>query len=129
MGRRLHKSDKLFGQWIKEKGFGDMDRRERADAMWLAQILSSPGTVDFPESQSDPSHLRTWYNENAKVQQLPEELQDLTIESRPSIELDQRSAERIAKVINRAKAGGEGSEIAKKHVESIAKKHGGLPWR
>jgi len=123
VGRRLHKSNKLFGQWIKEKGFDDMRQPARTDAMWLAQLYPTM-IVGIPVDITHPENIRRWHRENAKVQQLPEELQDLTIESHPSIELDQRSAERIAKVINRAKAGGEGSEIARKHVESIAKKHG-----
>lgn len=44
-----------------------------------------------------------------------------------TIESDQRSAERIAKVINRAKTGDEGAAIAKRHVEALAKRHNTTP--
>lgn len=74
MGRRLHKADQKFSQWIKENGFGDIKPATRADAMWLAE---------------------NWFT-------VAVDLQNLTIEQKPSVELDVRSAERIAKVINRA---------------------------
>lgn len=126
VGRRLHKSDKLFGQWIKENGFGDMDRRYRADSMWLAEV-SRGGTVAWPDGVSDPKNLREWFNEQKTTSILPADLAEVEAEKVETVELDQRSAERVAKVINRAKANDEGSEIAKRHVEALAKKHNTTP--
>ena len=56
VGRRLHKSDKLFGQWIKEHGFGDMDRRYRADSMWLAEV-SRGGTVEWGQRSEESARV------------------------------------------------------------------------
>ncbi|WP_396328910.1 hypothetical protein [Burkholderia anthina] len=38
-GRKLHTSDKLFGQWCAEHGF-DMKQQDRSGAMWLAESWS-----------------------------------------------------------------------------------------
>lgn len=59
VGRRLHASDKLFGQWCREKGY-DMDRRVRADAMWIVENWSTVHAVD--SSIAHPSHVRIAYN-------------------------------------------------------------------
>lgn len=91
---------------------------------WVVAEVST--ALNPPVALSHPTHLRQWHRENQKTAELPGELQDLTIESKPAVTLDTRSAERIAKVINRANAGGEGSDIAKKHVEGIAKKRQSL---
>lgn len=48
-----------------------------------------------------------WSRVNQKTIELPVDLQNLTIEQKPPVELDARSAERIAKDIKRAEAGGE----------------------
>jgi hypothetical protein len=125
VGRRLEKSNIYFSVWCDWNGFGDMDRRVRADAMWMA-ALSVERTTECPISITSPTELRRWFNENLKSNpELPSELSDLTIEPvAPSVTLDTRSAVRLAKVNNRAKDGGEGSTLAKKHFESIARKHG-----
>ena len=41
--------------------------------------------------------------------------------------LDERSAEKVGKLSSRAKAGDEGSAIAQRHVEALAKKHCSQP--
>lgn len=120
VGRRLHKSDKMFGYWIKEKGFDDIPTRTRTDTMWLAGAYSEV-TSGLELGVSHPNNIREWYRENVKAQQLPPELQDLTIESRPAIELDQRSAERIAKVIHRAAGDDEGAVMWLAEVYSASK--------
>jgi len=127
VGRRLHKADQKFSQWCKEVGFGDMDRRDRADALWLAQhwAVVSDGTT--PPGLSHPHRIRVWFNEQKTTSILPADLAEVEAEKVETIELDQRSAERVAKVINRAKANDEGAEIAKRHVEALAKKHNTTP--
>jgi hypothetical protein len=119
VGRRLHKANQQFSQWCAEAGF-DMERHDRADAMWLAQnwVETGDGT---PSGLTHPHRIRAWFNENTQASTLGSFDEDLTIT--PAVELDQRSAERLAKVINRAKSGGEGSDIAKRHLEAVAKKH------
>lgn len=62
IGRKLHKSDKHFGQWCKEKGFGDMDRRDRADAMWLAENWATVDSVD--SNHCHPTHIRQTYRDS-----------------------------------------------------------------
>lgn len=123
VGRRMHKSDKLFGQWVKEHGFDDLDRRDRVSAMWLAEhwgLLSHGETV---AGLTHPRRIKEWYEEQQHTALLPADLSDIQAESIETIELDERSAEKVAKLSRRAKAGDEGSAIAQRHIEALAKKH------
>jgi hypothetical protein len=68
VGRRKYKSDKLFGKWVKENGFGDIDATSRKDALWLAengeatrQLLSS--------NEAHPTRIRQAYNEYLSQQE------------------------------------------------------------
>lgn len=124
VGRRLHKSNQAFGQWCKEMGF-DMAAPVRSDAMWFAESYTACNTA--PDDMSHPTHLRQWYREQKTTSLLPADLAEVEAEKVETIELDQRSAERVAKVINRAKGSDEGAEIAKRHVEALAKKHNTTP--
>lgn len=72
---------------------------------------------------SHPTNLRKWFNEQKQTALLPADLSDIQAESIETIELDERSAEKVAKLSRRAKAGDEGSAIAKRHIEALAKKH------
>ncbi len=112
VGRRLHKGNNEFGKWVKEYGFADIRNSTRSAAMWLAGSHLTV-TVKCPIDMTHPNNLRQWHRENLKSNpELPSDLQDLTIEpSAPSVTLDTRSAERLSKVINRAKDGGEGAVI------------------
>jgi hypothetical protein len=121
VGRKLHKADQKFSQWCKEMGFGDMDRRIRADAMWFAQS----GVCPTDTSISAPTEIRRWFNEQQQTSSLPDDLKE--VEVTKAVELDQRSAEKVAKVANRAKSGGEGSDQAKRQLDAMAKKHGVTP--
>ena len=102
VGRRLHKSDKLFGQWIKAHGFDDIKPRTRSAAMWLADTYSAI-VADYPAEITRPVALQEWFNEQKTTSILPADLAEVEAEKVETIELDQRSAERVAKVINRAK--------------------------
>ena len=86
--------------------------------MWLAANWSVVAT-DLEAGLVHPQNIREWHRDQEVANQLPPDLQDLPIESKPTIELDTRSAERIAKVLNRANSGGEGSDIAKKHAQFV----------
>ena len=131
VGRRLHRSNTMFSLWCERSGFGDMNVALRSDAMWLVEnwnvVFAALSCSSYPAGNTEltqPKHLRQWYREVKSSAAIPESLADLTITEKPSVTLDQRSAEKLAKVINRANSGDEGSETAKRHVESIAKKHG-----
>lgn len=125
VGRRLHKSNQAFGQWLKDHGFDDIKTNTRADAMWFAE---SYAVLRSPDNElTHPTNIRKWFNEQKTTSILPADLAEVEAEKVETIELDQRSAERVAKVINRAKANDEGSEIAKRHVEALAKKHNTTP--
>jgi len=61
-GRRLHASDKLFGQWCRDQGFDDLDRSSRADAIWLAENWSTVGG-SYSSDISHPHLIRAAYRE------------------------------------------------------------------
>ena len=105
VGRKQNPSNQGFSKWCKENGFGDMDRRDRADAMWLTEhwSLLSDGTTT--PGLSHPHRIRVWFNEQKQTALLPADLSDIQAESIETIVLDERSAERIAKVIHRLPAG------------------------
>lgn len=132
MGKRLTSNvNQWFKTWCDEKGFGDIERHDRAAAMWFVQNLHAvEGALMALEQTVPTSHLthprwiKEWFTKYMANVSMPDSLRDLTITEKPTITLDQRSAEKLAKVINRAQSGDEGSETAKRHVESIAKKHG-----
>jgi hypothetical protein len=55
---------KGFGQWCRENGFGDIDRRVRTDAIWLAEEWDSNAHgVDISSDVCHPTHIRIAYNE------------------------------------------------------------------
>ncbi|MDI1307799.1 MAG: hypothetical protein PSV17_00015 [Methylotenera sp.] len=68
-------------------------------------------------SLTHPTHIRSQYNENLATLELPSDLQDLSPVT--TVTLDTREAEKVAKVINRVKTGGEGSDIAKRHLTPV----------
>jgi hypothetical protein len=62
VGRREHRADRAFAQWVRENGFEDMDRRVRADAMWLAENWSEVSTAWTPDL-THPTHMRAAHRE------------------------------------------------------------------
>lgn len=119
VGRRLFPGDRKFGQWCVTQGF-DMDRRRRADAMWLAENFS---TVRGTDTEAvTPTEIRRLYNE-AQAEAALENTEADSIVPTKTIELDTRSAEKVVKLVRRSEAGDEGSAMAKRHVEALAKKH------
>jgi hypothetical protein len=61
VGRKANPNDKLFGKWVRENWFEDLDRRRRADAMWLAENWSTVQNLD--STYNSPSDIRTAFNE------------------------------------------------------------------
>lgn len=107
-----------FDEWCTAEGF-DFGKSVRADVIWFAQNFSE--CSDF--LRTHPSDIRKEYNEATKLPQvLPSDLSEITPE--PIVELDQRSAEKITKLVKRSQASDEGSELAKRHVKILAEKHG-----
>lgn len=136
VGRKMHPSNQAFGKWCAEEGF-DMDARVRSDAMWLAEnwgsvfqrlenaVFCSTENAGFCSTETTavtPTEIRRQYNETRKSGPLPVDLSEITPE--PIVELDQRSAEKITKLVKRSQASDEGSELAKRHVKILAEKHG-----
>lgn len=92
----MHKSDKLFGQWCKDVGFGDLHRNYRGSAMWLAQNWGA--VTASATCTSDPIQLQKDFNEQKTAALLPADLADIQAETTESVELDERSAEKVAKL-------------------------------
>lgn len=124
VGRRMHKSNQAFSQWLKETGFAEIQPATRADAMWWAESYDDHKT---PPDITHPTNLRRWFNEQKHTALLPADLADIQAESIETIVLDERSAEKVGKLSSRAKAGDEGSAIAQRHIEALAKKHNTTP--
>lgn len=134
VGKEQNPSNQGFGKWCDEYGFGiedGMSAQLRSDTLWLAYnwgavmyFLKDSSYRHGNTALTDPKNIRQWYRDYIREGDLPESLQDLPIEAKPTVTLDQRSAEKLAKLINRSTSGDEGSETAKRHVESIAKRHG-----
>lgn len=122
VGRKQNPSNQGFSKWCKENGFGDLKPNTRTNAMWLAETYSTV-TVGLPPDITHPENIRQWAREQQHTALLPADLSDIQAESIETIELDERSAEKVAKLSRRAKAGDEGSAIAQRHIEALAKKH------
>jgi hypothetical protein len=94
-----------------------MDRRVRADALWLASVGRD---ITPPNDLTHPTNVRMWLNEQAKTAEIPEDAPVFTIKK--SVEITSREAAKAAKLITRSKFNDEGSVIAKRHLESIVNK-------
>lgn len=91
----MHKSNQAFGQWCKDMGF-DMAAPVRSDAMWFATSYNDCKTA--PEDMSHPTNLRQWAREHKQTALLPADLAEIQAETTESVELDERSAEKVAKL-------------------------------
>lgn len=119
VGRKLHPSNQAFGQWCKEVGF-DMDAPTRSDSMWFA---SYRGGNTIPADLSHPKNIRQWDRDQPK-EALPADLDAAEVTKTTKVDIDQRTAERLAKVSRRSKTDDEGAPIAQRQYEAVAKKHG-----
>jgi len=73
--------------------------------MWLAEHWAVVQQADAPAGMAHPRWIKEWFNEQKQTSLLPADLSDIQAESIETIVLDERSAERIAKVIHRLPAG------------------------
>lgn len=124
-GRSLHKADRAFAQWVKDHGFGDMDRRDRADAMWLAENWAEVSNLQTP-GLSHPHALRAAYNEQAKdTPPAPELAIEAPARLTASIEQVAPQAHRINKLASMAERGeGQEQKTAQKYLAKKAREMG-----
>lgn len=108
----------LFSEWVQEKGF-DMGVKTRADAIWLAENFAA-ATKNVEPGLTHPQRIRAAYEELQALAGLPSDTPEVTIVSTPKF-ATKRDAVKFIKVDQRADAGGEGSDIAKRHREAMAK--------
>jgi hypothetical protein len=80
VGRREHRADRAFAQWVRENGFDDVSRHHRADSMWLAQNWVEVCGEHTPAGLANPSELRRWFNEQQEATR-PLPFPDLDLEA------------------------------------------------
>ena len=124
VGRRMYKSDKLFGKWVRENGFGDMDRATRADAMWLAENFSS--VPPRYSNESHPKNIRQRYNEWLKSQEDAKASPDLpkAEDIKPTKVLTRKQARKVNQLKAHADGTGPEAEIAKRRLHKAAEAEG-----
>ncbi len=118
VGKREKTAKQTFDQWCKEHGF-DMDRRVRADAIWLAEnfsVLSNRWTSDL----THPTRIRAWAQEiQAETPPAPEV--DLSTSPAPRQRLTIETAKKVNKLASMAEGGeGQEQETAKKYLKKQA---------
>lgn len=123
-GRALHPSNQAFGTWCDQEGFGDIDRRCRADAMWLASLSN-----DWTTTSSHPTAIRAEFNaQQAGTPPSP----SLTIEAptrlTASIEQVAPQAKRINKLVSLAERGEGQEREAASLSDPTANARKGLTW-
>lgn len=62
VGRKANRSDKLFGQWVKANGFGDIPSTARKDALWMVEHWDLLDKA-CPVAACHPTHIRAAYND------------------------------------------------------------------
>lgn len=117
VGRRMHKSDKLFGQWCRAQGF-DMDRRYRSAAMWLTDNWTATGSI--APTTSDPIAVQAAFRDQA-----PAPSPEMSLDTpEPTVNL-QAVAQQARKINALANSAAAGDETAKRHLDKKAKDFGG----
>lgn len=58
--RKRHRADVAFGKALRDAGYGKLDRRRRADAMWLA--VNWEGVQILDTTYSNPPDIRAAFN-------------------------------------------------------------------
>jgi hypothetical protein len=119
MGKYQNPSNQGFGRWCRAYGFADIHPRYRSAAMWLAANWEAVQTIS--PNVTDPKELQAQVREQGFEAALPADLQDIQPEA--VTVLGDSAGGRVAKLVRRHTGGGEGSAIAKKHLDAIAKKH------
>ena len=109
-----------FSVWVQEV-FPGLNQDTAADAIWWAS--NSVMTTEIPAGLSHPKNIRQWFNETQAAAQVPADLAEEPAPA-PSVVLEQRTAEKVSKLIHRSRSGDEGSAQAIRAVEAYAKQHG-----
>lgn len=94
--KKENRPGRKFSQWCEDWGF-DMDRRVRADAMWLAENWNEMSTGWTNESH--PSHIRQAFSQQKVAAPAPELI--LEAPERLSASIEQVAPQ--AKTINKLK--------------------------
>lgn len=121
-GKQANPSNQAFGKWCVEAGFGDIDRRVRADAMWLAENSADVQGLDNA-GLSHPTAIRAHHGAAQATQALPEDLKAAPPPTHTTV-LPQATAAKVNKLHHRSTTNDEGSDIAARMVRSFAKAHG-----
>lgn len=124
-GRSLHKADRAFAQWVKDHGFDDMDRRVRADAMWLAENWAEVSKSWTPDA-THPTHIKAVYTKAAEdTPPSPELAIEAPSRLTASIEQVAPQAHRINKLASMAERGeGQEQKTAQKYLAKKAREMG-----
>jgi hypothetical protein len=102
------KQGQKFSEWVQEM-FPGLHERTARDAIWLAEHFSEV-TSELPGELTHPVNIRAWANEQQAAKALPEDLQQVA--PSPTLRLEDRDAEKVAKTVKRAESGQEGADIA-----------------
>lgn len=107
-----------FSEWVQEK-FPGLGKDNTSSAVWFASEFSGL-PKNIPADKYSPDEIRRWFNEQQATADLPSDTPEVTIVSIPKF-ATKRDAVKFIKVDQRADAGGEGSDIAKRHRAATAK--------
>ncbi|MFM0347670.1 hypothetical protein [Paraburkholderia sp. RL17-347-BIC-D] len=119
VGRSEHPTDNnKFGEWCAANGFGDVERHDRADAMWLAENWWGLG--DCPPTLSHPHAVRRWMRkQQADTPPSPEV--DLSTSPAPRQRISIETAKKVNKLASMAESGeGQEQQTAKKYLKKQA---------
>ncbi len=124
-GRSLHKADRAFAAWVNENGFGDLDRKDRADAMWMAEHWAEVSNLPTL-GLTHPHALRAAYREaQADTPPAPELAFEAPKRLAASIEQVAPVAHKINKLASMAERGeGQEKATAQKYLDKKAKEMG-----
>jgi hypothetical protein len=90
------KAGQKFSEWVAD-AFPGLSMRDASDAQWFAE---NSETVSDSCTVTHPTRIRQEHNEQQAAQAIPEDLQ--AVSATPAAVMSQRSAEKAAKVIQRA---------------------------
>ena len=108
-----------FSEWVQEM-FPGLRQNDASAAIWFAE--NSTVAVEIPAGLTHPENIRQWCRDQATAQALPEDLKAIAPQQVPKLEA--RDASRVVKTLHRAESKDEGADIAAKHLEALARKHG-----
>ena len=75
VGRKLYKSNQVFGKWLVTHGFDDISSAARADAMWFASCYRDGKTI--PADLTHPKNIRQRDRDTTSTGSLPDDLAEI----------------------------------------------------